>query len=329
MRRPTRTERPLRQPHADELDTRPDVLVAKLAAREKGVLSLGDLRRCGLDRQAVLVRTRNGRLHRVHHQVYAVGHPMLSLESWFLAAVKTCAPNSVLSHFAAASLRSYERWDHRDVEVTVFDGRHMARSGLRVHRTTRMDPADLSRVDGIPVTSPARTLLDLASVVDGRRLRRALNQALSLREVTVGELADVLARVGPRRGSRALADLVARGPAPTRSELEDRVLALFLDGGLERPDVNEPLHLSGRTVYPDFRWPDQRLVVEADGAAWHDNLLARENDAERQAALEAHGERVLRVTWDQAVLHPDQTLQRVLNHGAPLAERPPRQPQAD
>jgi Protein of unknown function (DUF559) len=74
------------------------------------------------------------------------------------------------------------------------------------------------------------------------------------------------------------------------------VLDLFLDAGLERPDVNVALRVGGRRVIPDFRWPDRRLVVEADGAAWHDNEIARAEDAERQALLEAQGERVVRVT---------------------------------
>ena len=80
-----------------------------------------------------------------------------------------------------------------------------------------------------------------------------------------------------------------------------------------------PAPSAAAAIVPDFRWPEQRLVVEADGAAWHDNQLAREDDAERQALLEAHGERVLRVTWDQAIARPGQTLARIGAAGAPLA----------
>ena len=89
------------------------------------------------------------------------------------------------------------------------------------------------------------------------------------------------------------------------------MLDLLLRGGLPHPDVNKPLVRLGRRIIPDFRWPGQRLVVEADGAAWHDGKLAREDDAERQAVLEACGERVIRVTWDQAVRRPGQLLARV------------------
>jgi very-short-patch-repair endonuclease len=132
----------------------------------------------------------------------------------------------------------------------------------------------------------------------------------------------VLGRLGPRRGAKRLACIVATGPAPTRSELEDAVLDLILRGGLAHPCVNAALILGGRRVVPDFRWPAQRLVIEADGAAWHDSKLAREDDADRQALLEAHGERVLRVTWDQAIARPGQTLTRIRAAGAPRNPRP-------
>lgn len=300
-----------------------------MAAVERGVLSLEELRACGMDNQAVSVRVRNGQLHRIHRGVYAVGHARLTVDSAFAAAVKTCAPHAALSHYAAAALRAYLKWDFRSVEVTIFGGRHIERPGLRVHRSADLEKGDVTRVKGIPVTSPALTLLDLASVVDDKTLRRAVSQALSLRDVSVGQLAEAVARRRPRRGIAKLAKLLATGPAPTRTELEDRVFALLIDGGLERPEVNQPLWLSGRKVVPDFRWPAQHLVVEADGAAWHDQKLAREDDAERQAWLEAHGEQVVRVTWDQAVLAPCQTLRRVLNYGAPLAESPVGTPEAD
>jgi very-short-patch-repair endonuclease len=146
--------------------------------------------------------------------------------------------------------------------------RHADPRGAAVHRTSQLAPPDVTRQDGIPLTSPARTLLDLASLLDERPLRRAVRQAQSLQR------------------------------------------------------VNAALILDGRRVVPDFRWPEQRLVIEADGAAWHDSELAREDDADRQALLEAHGERVLRVTWDQAIARPRQTLSRIRAAGAPRNPRP-------
>ena len=297
----------------------PDVAIARVAAGSWGVVSLDELLACGLTLSGVKARARIGRLHRKHRGVYAVGHPNLPLAGRFLAAVKACGPRAVLSHFSAAVLWALVAWDDRHPEVTVTGRGSHVHAGIRVHRTLAFDDEDLSRHDGVPVTSPARTLVDLASVLDYKRLRRAVRQAQSLRLVTAAELLDALDRAGRRPGRRKLLRIIATSTAPTRSELEDWVLDLILAGGLEHPDVNVPLMLDGRRVVPDFRWPRERLVIEADGAKWHDNRIAREDDAERQALLEANGERVVRVTWQQAVGRPAQTLARFRAAGAPSA----------
>ena len=109
----------VRQPRADKLDTRSDRRVAELAADAWGVLSLDELRACGLTRDGVMVRVRNGWLHRLHRGVYAVGHPNVPLKGRFLAAIKACGPTAVLSHFSAAVLYALLRWDDRYPEVTV------------------------------------------------------------------------------------------------------------------------------------------------------------------------------------------------------------------
>jgi very-short-patch-repair endonuclease len=95
------------------------------------------------------------------------------------------------------------------------------------------------------------------------------------------------------------------------------VLDLIEAGGFDPPLVNAPLYVTGRRLVPDFRWPEQRLIVEADGAQYHDNDIARHDDAERQALLEAPGERVVRVTWEQAIAKPQQTIKRFREAGAP------------
>lgn len=285
------------------------------------MLSLDELRECGLSDQAVGVRVRNGRLHKLHRAVYAVGHRNPPLEGRLLAAVKACRPRGVLSHYSAAALWGFVAWDDRRPEVTVAGAGTRVHRGLRVHRTKSLPRRDVTRRRGIPVTTPARTLFDLASILDYRSLRRAVRQAQALRRVNVRQLTEVLARLRPRRGAGKLARVVATGAAPTRSELEDVVLDLILDGGLAHPEVNVPIWLDGRCLVPDFRWPRERLIVEADGAAWHDHRLAREDDAERQALLEAHGERIVRVTWPQAVGQPAQTLSRLSRRGSAVRRR--------
>jgi hypothetical protein len=298
-------------------DKRPDADVARVAADQWGVLSLAELFACGLSPKSVLTRVRSGRLHPIHRGVFAVGHSKLPLEGRFLAAVKACGPTAVLSHHSAAALWGFMPWEERHPEVTVLGTAPHLHPGLRIHRTTRLDLDDRTRHHGIPITSPARTLLDLAATLDHGPLRAATRRAQSLHRVNVRQLADALARHERRRGTARLAEIIATGPAPTRSELEDVVLDLILRGGHVHPDVNVPYVVAGRKTVPDFRWAEQRLVLEADSAAWHDNQLAREDDVERQALLEAHGERVLRVTWVQAITRPGATLARLRAAGAP------------
>jgi predicted transcriptional regulator of viral defense system len=300
---------------------RADAAVARLAARQWGIVSIDELRACGLSNREIATRVRNSWLHRLYRGVYAVGHPNPPCEGRFLAAVKACGSAAVLSHFGAAALWGFVEWDERTPEVTVTRSRTPRHVGLRAHRTCDLDRArDVRSWHGIPITAPARTIVDMAADTNARRLRAAVRRAQSLGLVRLDELLEALARLGPRGGTRKLKRIIATGPAPTRSVLEDVVLDLMLAAGFRRPDVNVPLFLDGRRVIPDFRWPRERVVVEADGAAWHDHKLAREDDAERQALLEAHGERVVRVTWDQAVARPAETVARLRAAGAPSGD---------
>ena len=208
-------------PEVDKPGTRPDVEVARVAAAQWGVLSLRELRMCGMSRDAVKVRVRNGRLHPLYRGVYAVGHANVPLEGCFLAAVKACGPNALLSHVSAAALYGLVRWDGRFPEVTSNTERK--HRGIRVHRSSVLDA---TRRKGIPVTTPARTLIDLAATFDYSALRRAVREAQrSL--VTVQQILEKLHRLGPRRGTANLTKILAAGHAPTRSELEDAVLDLI------------------------------------------------------------------------------------------------------
>jgi very-short-patch-repair endonuclease len=293
--------------------------VARLAAEEYGVLSLRELRGCGLDDDAVGVRTRRAGLHRVHHGVYAVGHPGLAREARFLAAVKACGSGAVLSHFSAAAHYGLLDWEERHPEVTVATSRPRRHPGVRMHRTVKLHPADARSHRGIPCTSPARTIADLAPYLPYKALRRAVRQGQSMGLVDLKQLLRTMNRLGPRRGCRRLRRVLAEGHVPTRSMLEDVVLDLILAAGFVKPDVNRPLHVGGRTLIPDFRWPTAQLIVEADSRTWHDNPTARSDDAERQALLEARGERVVRVTWAQAVSRRAETAKRIAAAGAPPA----------
>jgi very-short-patch-repair endonuclease len=276
-----------------------------MAADEWGVLDIDELRACGFSDQAVMRRRRRGQLHLLHRGVYAWGHAGVTLKGLWLAAVKACGPGAALSHLAAAALWSLLHWDEEWLpDVTVPTRGTRLVEGVNVHRTTR--PFKVVRFDRIPVTTPARTLDDLSSVLSFAPHRRAVRQAMALKRVTVAELRQAK--------SRQLRTILADGYVPTRSELEDAVLDLITKGGFATPDVNKPIGLG---FTPDFRWPAQRLVIEADSREWHDDPIAQQDDAARQAILEAAGERVLRVTWRQAVARQQETLQRIQAAGAP------------
>ena len=208
-------------------DKRPDVLVARRAADAWGVLSLDELFACGLSRTEVRVRVRNGRLHPLHRGVYAVGHANVTLEGRFLAAVKACGRGAVLSHHSAASLWGFLDWDDRYPEVTVALAR--ARTWPRIHQPPYATTPPASRVHHLtarPLTSRG---------LDHGALRSATRRAQSLHRVNLRQLAAILASHRQRPGSARLARVVATGPAPTRSELEDAVLDLILRGGLAHP----------------------------------------------------------------------------------------------
>jgi hypothetical protein len=261
-----------------------------------------------LSDDAIARRTRAGHLVQIHVGVYGVGHAPLTMRARFLAAVKAAGPGAALSHRAAAALWRLIEWDDRWLpEITVTTSHTRTIPGVIVHRTRV--PFEVMRLDGIPVTTPARALLDLATVASYDRLRRAVREAMARKRVSIGELTAVRGRKGGRNLTRILAD----GYTPTRSELEDAVLDLIERGGLAKPLINVRNHAR----VPDFRWGE--LVVEADGAAWHDHKLAREDDVARQAELEAQGYRVLRVTWKQVIGAPAQTLARLRAAGAPAA----------
>jgi very-short-patch-repair endonuclease len=217
-----------------------------------------------------------------------------------MAAVLACGETAVLSHRSAAALWGIRHAWLGPPEVTVTDGASRGRPGISVRRTRVLTAADTRRREGVPVTAPARTLLDLAAVVDRPDLARALNEAQVLRLVTPREIGQVTRRGRP--GSAALrAALQAQfEPRFTRSEAEARLLELVRHAGLPEPETN--VRVLGHEV--DFLWPEQKLIVEVDGFAYHSSRQAFERDRRRDALLQAGGFRVIRFTYRQIVDDP-------------------------
>ena len=214
------------------------------------------------------------------------------------------------AHYAAAAYHGLLAWQDQRVEVIVPRSAGRAITGIRAHRN-RLHPQDVLHRGHFRVTTPARTLLDVAATRQLKPLRRLVRQAQAERTVNVRQLLEVVRRQSRHRGAARLRAVIADGPTPTRSELEDLALDLLDGTAVARPAVNPPLVLDGRRIVPDLLWPDLRLAVELDGRRWHHDHLTRQDDADKQAILEAHGYRVLRITWQQIVDRPRQTLTRI------------------
>jgi very-short-patch-repair endonuclease len=191
-----------------------------------------------------------------------------------------------------------------------------------VHRSTGLGRADTTRHRRIPVTTPARTLLDLGAVAP-ELVEPAMEDALFRGLVTLSSLRRALERVGVqgRDGTAVLRDLVdrrARGTAPTESPLEDALVALLRRHRLPEPVRQHPVDLgNGRTARVDLAYPAARLVIEADGRRWHSGRADFESDRERGNLLAARGWTVLRFGWDDVRRRGDQVVdavQRVLEH---------------
>lgn len=180
------------------------------------------------------------------------------------------------------------------------------RPGLRVHCVAILHPADLRRHQGIPLTSPARTLLDLAEVVSRRDLERAYDEAQFREFVTREDMLDLMARSPGRRGLAPLRSLLDLD-AVTRSAAERKLLRLLRNSGLEPTDLNTRIGL----YEVDMLWKPQRLIVEVDGYAYHSSRAAFERDRVRDADLQAAGYRVVRVTWRQLATEPEALVRRL------------------
>jgi very-short-patch-repair endonuclease len=272
----------------------PESRCAEIAATQHGVITYLQLLHAGLSKGAVDRRVRNARLHRIHRGVYAVGHAGLSNEGRWKAAVLACGKGAVLSHRSAAELWKLLEPRIGTIHVTVADtGGRRRRRGLAIHRSSSLTDADRTRIDGIALTTSARTIADLRRAGNEADLRRALAQA-SFKRLDVGE---------------------ERSEERSRSELERRFLRFCHGNRLELPLVNAALG----PYAVDFHWPQAKLVVETDGWRAHRGRQAFEDDRARDVYLRSRGYEVLRFTWRQLEKDPSAVLsllRRYLRGGA-------------
>jgi predicted transcriptional regulator of viral defense system/very-short-patch-repair endonuclease len=282
--------------------------LARLAARQHGVVSIRQLRRLGYSHMSVSRAAAAGRLHRLHHGVYAVGHANLSLQGQCLAGVLASGPHALLSHFSAAWLLDLLATDPIPVHVTAPVPRK-GRGALRLHHSRTLDDADRGFVKGIPVTSVARTVLDLAALVRFESLRRALRRSEDLRLFDLDDFHSVLARNRGHRGAVKLEHALSiyEPPRLTRSELERELVAAFEGAGLPRPST--AFVVAGYEL--DIYWPELRFAVEIDVYATHGAHEPFEEDRRRDEDLKLAGIELTRVTGRRFEREPRQVVERI------------------
>jgi very-short-patch-repair endonuclease len=253
-----------------------DLVIARIAARQHGVVSVEQLRNAGLDKRAVSRRVKAGRLHSLHRGVYSVGHRKLTFEGRCMAAVLALGEGAAVSHRSAAAL--WRMLPHHDgpIDVTVpGDGGRDKRKGIKIHRSSTLIAGVSLLRDSIRVTKAARTLQDLHRVASEERYRSAVRRALDLRLISSDQL-------------RSEDEL-------TRSKMERLFRSLCRRHRLPQPEVNARVG----PYEVDFLWRDQRVIVETDSWRHHGDRAAFETDRARDAHLQSRGFRVLRFTWRQ------------------------------
>jgi very-short-patch-repair endonuclease len=284
---------------------RPIALLIGLAANHSGLLTRKQLLDAGLTRNFIDGRVKCGLLRRAHAGVYQFG-PVSPSYTRERAALLACN-GGVIGHQSAVALWQVLPAQRAPdpVDVVLCTQRHRGvRPGIRVHRCVPADD-EITAFEGVPVTTLARTLLDIGTM-SARDVERAIGVGERLQSDLRDKLTVLLARYPKRRGTGTLRTLLADPSSGTftRSQAEEELLELIRSAGLPMPEMNVMLH--GFEV--DWFWRDARLVVEVDGYAFHGSHRAFGRDRRRDSVMIAAGMRVLRLTWRQLTRERDRTL---------------------
>jgi very-short-patch-repair endonuclease len=288
-----------------------------LARRQHGVVAVEQLYALGMSKDVIATLVRDGHLIRLYRGVYAVGHDRLTARGRWLAAVMACGSGSLLSHRAAAAL--WELGATPSGQIDVLSPSVHRLKGVSCHTCRSPHPEDGTVIDGIPVTSLARTLLDLTEILPAPRVRAVLEGAQRREILDFGRIHRLLERCNGRRGCGALrAALNELGEtAPwTQSVLEQRFLELIRAAGLPEPQTN--VIVDGYVV--DCFWPKHDLVVELDSYGYHRSQRAFEEDRRKDAAHALAGCRSLRISRERVQKEARQLMAELR---ALLPARPP------
>jgi very-short-patch-repair endonuclease len=259
----------------------------------------------GFSADAIKHRVGAGRLHPLMRGLYAVGRPHVTRHGRWMAAVLACGPGAALSHRSAAALLGIHTESGGPIEVCVRSSSARRRPALRVHRRPSLPPTDYTTCERIPVTTPVRTLLDLATHLTAPELESAVNAADRRDLVDPESLRSELEHHAGQAGVAALRALLHHSTFTlTDSELERRLLPIARRAGLPLPQTRR--RLNGFLV--DFYWPDLGLVVETDGLRYHRTPAQQARDRVRDQAHTAAGLTPLRFTHAQVRYEPEMVL---------------------
>jgi very-short-patch-repair endonuclease len=278
-------------------NTRPDQVISAIAERQCGRATRVQLIAGGVSAPAIERRVRRGRLERVHSGVYALPHTSALPLGEEVAALLACGENAALSHHSAATLWQLRTGVARPIQVTIPAGRSgPAPDGVKVHRSRILTPADTRMHQGLPLTSPARTLLDVGATLPDRDVERLLAEAVfGRRIVTRAQIGGLLKRAGAHPGRRRLARVVQNltGDTRTESRPQETLHRMIRAAGLPEPR----LEASVLDYRLDFYWPELNLAVEVDAYGTHGSPIRFEADRRRDARLlTERGITVIRIT---------------------------------
>jgi very-short-patch-repair endonuclease len=292
----------------------PDERLAEIAAEQHGLVTMRQARRSGLTRHALDWRLRSGRLAEVHPLVFRVAGTPETHPAALRAAALAVEPDGVVSHRSAAWVWDLLPDERSVVEVSVPRTRGPRLDGVVVHRSRDLVPGHSTVRNGIPVTNPLRTMVDLGAVCSRWKVEDVLDRGLMARRFSVAAvewLLNEVARPG-RRGCgvlRTVLDERALGTAPPDGLLEPHMARLFRSHALPLATFQHPVPEARAEL--DFAYPELRLGIEVDGYEVHGTPRAMTADHERHNRLVAAGWTILRFTWHQVVRQPGQVARAI------------------
>jgi very-short-patch-repair endonuclease len=286
-----------------------------IAAQQEGIVTTGQLRAAGLSDEVISRWVRDGRLHPVFRTVFVLGPPTLGPRARMRAAALAC-PGAVISHRSAGALLGLRKVAPVVIDLIPAEQRGRQIDGIKAHRVPYPERSEMRTAYGIPCTTVARTIVDLAGTNGIEKLREAVEMAATAKKLDIAAIEAVLASGPRRRGAPALRIVLDewRPVAETarhstvRSLFEAKLLPLIAAAGLPTPRINARVRTEERVLEVDLLWPEQRLVVEADSRRHHAIEVAFERDHRRTRELIAADYEVLRVSWREAEREPDAVL---------------------